>query len=263
VKQSNSPAVNSEGMFVVSGRVSTMYITEGKVNLLQGMRDKVGAAGLGAALQGMSGTVANAAMVAMYDGEDIQNFGFLIDDQLVIGTFEHVGFREGEEIKAVVTRLDKKALFAHAVVRPKDGLLWMPFAINKGRWEVAKWYAKLLGWVAFVGWLLVMTMQWTIPLGDKTLIEVALIAALGMVAYCGLLGFVGYRSGRDDAQYAENIMKVLGFKKPWRVNLSPFSEMRLRIAGSGQGSYQVYDLRKALRAYDSLSPTKQASVGQT
>lgn len=42
-------------MFVLNGNVTTLYVTDGAVNLLQGMQAKMLATGMGAAVQGMCG----------------------------------------------------------------------------------------------------------------------------------------------------------------------------------------------------------------
>ena len=134
-----------DNMFLLRGKVETLYVTDGTVNLLKGMQGKMLASGMAAAIEGMYGSVANSAMIGMYDGEYVQHFGCYIGDQMVIGTFENIGFEEGDEIQIVATQLDEKAVFAHAVVRTRDGLLWMPYSMSKGRWQVARWilFAKL------------------------------------------------------------------------------------------------------------------------
>ncbi|GEM_PF-2370224 len=239
---------SDESMFVLSGTVATLYVTDGTVNLLKGMQGKMAATGMGAAIEGMSGSVANSAMMAMYDGEHVQHFGCYIGRQMVIGTFENVGFKEGDEVRIVATRLDDRVVFAHALVRPTDGLLWMPFSISKGRWEIAKWIAKLMLGIGLAGIAFFCLLQFFIA-AFKSHLDLLLEMIPIMIAVGGLIGFLTYRSSMGDGLYAERIMKALGFRNPKVVNLSPFSQMRLGIGGS----YQVYDLRRALKAYGSLS----------
>lgn len=241
----NREAASDAPMFVVRGNVTMLHIAKGRVNLLQGMRNKVAASGVAASIANMSGIAANSVMLALYDGEEVEHFVCFIGDQAVVGTFEHVNFKDGDEVHAVVTQIDQGTLFAHAVVRPKDGLLWMPYAVNQGRGGIAFWYVKLSGGLSIFGWIVLMILQWIHPLPGKSFIEVALIAAGLLLVVSGLIGYMSYRSSISGAMYAERIMKMLGFKWPWRVDLSHFSQLGLRIGRS----HNVYDLRKALAAY--------------
>jgi hypothetical protein len=212
------------------------------------MQSHMAAAGLGSAMAGMAGGVANAAMVAMYSGEYVQHFGCYVGDQMVIGSFPEVGFKEAQEVKAVVTRLDEHVVFAHAVVRPSDAKLWMPHSVSKGRYAIALWIAKLMGWIALGGWIFQMIFFVFHPPRGGWLNEV-LIYAGGMVATSALIGYLAYRSS-PEGRYAERILKTLGFKNPKIVNLSPYCERTLRQNADGSsGSIQVYDLRAALKAY--------------
>jgi hypothetical protein len=243
-------------MFLLSGKVEMLYVTDGTINLLRGMQNKMAAAGINAALQGMSGSVANAAMVAMHDGESVRHFGCYLGEQLVIGTFESVGFEEGEVVNAVVTRLDDNVVFAHAVVRPSDGLLWMPFSISKGRWKIARWFFLACVWLWLFALLLFsmfyLFASW--PGGYMSMLSTLGPAIVGVsLAIAGGACW----SSLDDGKYAEQIMKILGFKHPSNVNLSPFSLARLRRGDS----HQIYDLRKALMACGSLSGLATASAG--
>jgi len=248
---------SEDRMFALSGKVATLYVTDGTVNLLQGMQNKMAATGMAAAVQGMSGGVANAAMVAMYDGENVQHFGCYLGEQMVIGTFESIDFKEGEEIKAVVTQLDEKVAFAHAVVRPSDGLLWMPFSVSKGRWKIARWFFIACLWLWLFALLLFSVFHffasWPGGYASMLLTLGPAIVGISLVIAGGACW-----SSLDDGKYAERIMKVLGFKKPSIVNLSPFSVARLRRGSS----HQVYELRRALKAYGSVSKAEPERTGK-
>jgi hypothetical protein len=254
MKNTQNVKGNEGGMIVIVGSVSTMYITDGTVNLLKGMQGKMLATGMAAAVEGMAGSVANSAMLAMYDGESVQHFGCYIGEKMVIGTFENIGFGDGDEVQMIVTRLDEQAFFAHAVIRTKDALLWMPFSINKGRLGIASWIAKLLLGIGMAGIAFLLCLRFFMGGFESNF---HLIRALGpyFLGVGGVIGYLTYRSSIDDGLYAETILKRIGFKSPWRINLSPYSQARL---GTG-ASYQVYDLRKVFRAYGSLRKTAQAA----
>jgi hypothetical protein len=245
-------------MNVIVGRITTMYLTDGTVNLLKGMQGKMLATGMAAAVEGMAGSVASSAMLAMYDGESVQHFGCYIGEDMLIGTFENIGFGDGDEVKMIVTKLDEHAYFAHAVIRTSDDLLWMPFAISKGRLGVAMWIATMQLAIGLAGLAFLLFLQIFIKAfhshWDLILFMGPIIFAVG-----GIIGFLTYKSSTCDALYMESILQRIGFKAPWRVNLSPYSEARL---GTG-GSYQVYDLRKALSAYGSLNETTRSQSAPT
>lgn len=243
-----------EQMFVLSGTVSHLYVTDGTVNLLQGMQIKLAASGVVASLGGLSGTAATSAMLAMYEGEEVDHFGCYLGERLVIGTFPDIDFKDGDEIKVVATRLDERADYAHAVVRPKDALLWMPYSVSKGRWMIGRWI--LIACLCYLALSLVFFALFHLfdPWKEGF---VDLVATLGpaFVGFAIIMGGGIFWTSRHDAFYAEEILKVLGFKNPGMVNLSPYS-----LARQKKGvSYMVYDLRKALRAYSSLRKAQTPS----
>jgi hypothetical protein len=250
----STPQDDSE-MKVIVGSVATLYVTDGTVNLSKGMQGKMLATGMAAAVEGMAGTVASSAMLAMYDGESVQHFGCHIGENMVIGTFENIGFCDDDEVKMIVTKLDEHAYFAHAVIRTSDDLLWMPFASSKGRLGVAMWIATMQLAIGLAGLAFLLFLQIFIKAFHS---HWDLILFMGPIIFSvgGIIGFLTYKSSTYDAMYTESILQRIGFKAPWRVDLSPYSEARL---GTG-GSYQVYDLRKALHAYGSLNePTPPQS----
>lgn len=235
----------SGSMYIIHGTISTMYVTDGTDNLLEGMRGRMRAAGMGAVIDGMAGTVANSAMISMYDGESAQHFGCYVNEKMVIGTFEHVGFSEGEEVKMLVTDTDEKTLLAHAVVRVHDNLLWMPFSVSKGRGGIAKWIATLMFGLGSTGLAFFFLLDF-FHSGFDSAVDFMAYLVPAMVLVGAGIGFLTYKSSVEDGIYAESIFRLLGFKSPWRVNISPYSQARLR----GGGSYQVYELQPALRAHD-------------
>jgi hypothetical protein len=164
----------------------------------------------------------------------------------VIGTFENIGFEDGDVVEMVVTELDDKGLFAHAVLRISDGLLWMPFAVSKGRLGIAKYLFNLVFGVQLAGMLFFMCMQFFMGI-FYTQLELILFMGPIMILISVILALGVYISSKHDGIYAESIFRVLGFRAPWRVNIAPYSEARL---GTG-ASYYVYDLEKALKAYHS------------
>jgi hypothetical protein len=250
--KSNTNYGHDEGkMYELRGVISTLYISDGTVNLLTGMQSHMAAAGLGSAFADMAGSVANAAMISMYEGEAVQHFACYVDEQMVIGTFPEVGFKEGDKVSVVVSRLDEKVLFAHAVVRLSDARLWMPHSVEKGRFAFAIWLAKLMMALSLLASLFTVPLLYAYEIFGGFFATLAAYA-VGMTSVSLLIALPTYLSS-PESKYAERIMKVLGFRNPKMVNLSPYCERSLGIkSGTQGGAIQVYDLRAALVAYRSL-----------
>jgi hypothetical protein len=120
-----------------------------------------------------------------------------------------------------------------------------------GQTGITSWLAKLMGWISLISWVCFMLLN----LGSSLtkFIDRGITFAVVMLCISCLAIFCVTRSS-PEGPYAERIFKVLGFKKPKIVNLAPFCEQSLGIKTHHQGgSIQVYDLRAALKAYDSLS----------
>lgn len=226
------------------GSVEALSLMDGHQNLLAATQGKMMATGMAGIFEGLAGSITGASMVAMYDGELVEHFACYVGTNLIIGTFESVGFDDGDDITMYVTKIEEGAFFAHAALRNRDGLLWMPHSINRGRYAVAMWITKMSGSIALVGLIFLLGLQSFIPAFPNRLELVALMTpALLLVG--GFAGFMTYFSSKGEAIYAERIFKAVGFKSPRRVNLVPFSEARLKTGSS----YQVYDIRSAMAVY--------------
>lgn len=226
------------------GKVTALSVTDGEINLLATMQSRVAVTGTAGIAERLAASVAGASMASMDGGDLVQHFGCYIGTDLVIGTFENVGFEDGDDVTVFVTRIEEGAFFAHAALRTKDGMLWMPHSINKGRYAVALWITKFLGSIGVLGLIFLVILQFLDPAFDSWQ-ELVTQMTPGLMLVGGFIGYMTYRSSIGEALYAERILKAIGFKSPWRVNLAPYSDARLN-AGS---SYQVDDVRRALAAY--------------
>lgn len=239
-------------MYLISGKLSRLRTAPGKVNLLSALQSTMGVAGAGNAIGGMHGAVANAAMLSSYDGADITKFVGRIGEHDVIGNFETVNFKDGDMLEAVVSRIDDSVSFVHAVVRPSDNWLWMPFSINKGRKELAKAIAKLCGGIGVVGWIFLLIMFYFSPSEDIGFLKISFLMSCALAAFATVIGYLTYRSSIDDGLYAERILKVLGFKAPRTVDLEPYclAEMTMKERYP-HADRHIYMLNEALAAYGS------------
>jgi hypothetical protein len=226
----------------IEGKVSLLEIVEGKENLLTGMQKKAAIAGAGAALAGQAGIAANAAMLALYDGEDVKHFGCLVNDQLIIGTFNYVSFAEGDDVRVITTK-ENNTNFAHAVIRLSDQRVWLPNTLSQGRNEALKNSLGVVGIFMIISFMLVVGVN-LIQSGPAELILKVLMPCAIFLWF--LLSGLLYKSSRPDALYAEQIFKELGFKNPKNVSLVPFIE-KDRESPPYKGKFaNGYNLRNAL-----------------
>ena len=149
-----------ESMFIIDGPVASLRTAPGQIDVLGDQQARSD------------------------DGEEVEKFFFRIDEFDIIGHFADVRFQNGDIIEAVVTRIDDKTLYAHAVVRIADGWLWMPHCINKGRWEVAKLNAKIGGGVGGFGWAVLMAFYVLKPLEKTSFGEWALTMGSVILGLC-------------------------------------------------------------------------------
>lgn len=129
--------MKDNNLFTIEGAIANFKSAPGKINLLRQIQTGGNAenvvTGVVGALNDMYGMVANSAMLAMYEGEDVDNFIFQIDDKIVCGSLENAHLlKDGDTFKAVVRR-DKEIFIAEAIQRPADSLMWMPSPIFTGK----------------------------------------------------------------------------------------------------------------------------------
>jgi hypothetical protein len=91
-------------MFVLEGVVRELHVVDGRENLLQQInkhyRGESALTGTAAVAGDLFGQAANAAMLAIYDGENTQNFVCLVDGQVVCGQFAGAQLlKEGHRVR--------------------------------------------------------------------------------------------------------------------------------------------------------------------
>ena len=127
--EANMADDQEEELFLVEGVLSNLQYEQGTANLLAKVdkhykRNAV-VTGVAAAVGDLYGQAANAAALAMYDGEETQNFICLIGDQVACGQFAGAeSLPEGETVKAAVSRKGD-VLYVHAVMDEKKELVWI------------------------------------------------------------------------------------------------------------------------------------------
>ncbi len=207
-------------LFLIEGKISALRVGASTLNLLAPKQDMGNAiAGIAGAATDQFGTAANAAMVANYGGEDVDTFACYIGDHLIQGTFSRVFFSDGDYVKAVVAKQESQigALYAHAVLRPSDGLLWMPYNTGRGVWAEFKYNMKWIFWgtvCMYLGFWIFSMFGETNLTTEKKIMVVAVPLILMFV-----MGLWGFKDSLPEGRLSTAVFRVLGFPNPTSLNL--------------------------------------------
>lgn len=215
-------------LFTIEGAIVNFKSAPGKINLLRQIQTGGNAenvvSGVVGALNDMYGMVANSAMLAMYEGEDVDNFIFQIDDKIVCGSLENAHLlKDGDTIKAVVRR-DKEIFIAEAIQRPADSLMWMPSPIFTGKKTLfyrEMHHSYLVFSLLLAGYLLYLFYVGAIRQGEFYARDVLGFLFVVLAVSLGVFGidFWTYKDLRPFANRAELIFKALDFPDPEKFDL--------------------------------------------
>ena len=212
-------------LFVVEGVISELQVAPGKENLLQQLdkhyKGKGALTGVGAIAGGMYGQVANAAMLAMYDGEDTENFLCLIDDKVMCGTFGGASkLPDGLKVKAVVQK-QGDVLVAKGILSEDKGLVWLGHAWG---WKAERVANFKLAWWGFLFQYACMTLLTpTITNFGSDLfwdIQFLSIVVIGGLVFVMALWNSSTMNAFSDP--ATEVFRKLGFANPEKVNLNSY-----------------------------------------
>jgi hypothetical protein len=232
-----------EDIFVVEGSLQALQVARTTVNLLEKIEKNLPAknlaAGIAGVVGGMHGMVANAAALALYDGEDVYNFAAVVGDQVVCGTFEHADqFKNGEPVKAVVSKREG-VLFVHAIMQTRTQQFYMPLGVFAGDRALFKhcmnvaWGFTILGWIFGFGMAFYNDMfgiSRPNVTSEKKMILFAAITLFPPVLMFPM-EFWTYRSFKGTGGYADAIFLAFGFPKPKRIDLRNVGSMNLEPTG--------------------------------
>ena len=207
-----------ETLFVIEGTLSHLTGKRGTRNLLKELQanstSQNVAAGVVGAIAGASNLVANAAILEMYEGELVDNFAGKIDDHIIVGQLSGMHLiNNGDHLKAVVSvrRIPKKGevLWVHALLRPKDELLWLPGESDRGRNVVFKSQMK----VVLGGGMATLVVIAIILAGNFDMEKIHLIffSYFFTVLIFFIVALWVYRDLKPMALHAERIFTALGF----------------------------------------------------
>lgn len=205
--------------FVIGGPISQLQLCGDVLNLLAPYQERGSlASGLAGAASGQHGTAANAVLVASYEGEEVDRFACYIGDHLVEGVFSRVMLENGDQVKAVVEKQKDRpgVLYAHAVLRPRDGLLAMPYNTGRGTWAELRKNFRWGAWLA-LGSVLVMSIFNLLEGWNWAFFLFLVAGTLPLMVVMALWAWLAESEG----DISTAIFKALEFPKPESLNLMP------------------------------------------
>lgn len=233
----------------MEGVLSELHVAAGVENLLARVhghyKHHATTSGLSAAANDLFGQAASAASLAMYDGEDTQNFIGLIDQQVVCGQFGGAEWlRNGHRVRMVVERRDS-VLYAHGIIDEATGLLWIGYSKGtraelKSNWGMA--------WRAYFFQLVFFNIAYLILGGGRmSYLEIMFYPVFGGALLALSVALWVNRDLRTLAGPATEIYRLLGFSDPENINLSDY-----RLALGGDNDYlDQHGLRAPANRVDS------------
>ena len=176
------------------------------------------ASGISAAVHGMSGALANSAMLSLYDDEDMYNFAGLVHGKVVCGVFDNSNrLKNGDVVKLVVAERGE-VLHVHSLLRLEDSLLLMPLntycgerAFFRGCMKVAWRFTLFIWFVMFAGFFYSVD----ISMDDlaKPLIACSIMFMLPLLIIFPF-EYWTCKSMRYYSLYASAIFTAYGFPRP-------------------------------------------------
>jgi hypothetical protein len=235
---------DGEELFLVQGTLTQVQHAQTTVNLLAQIEKhaqaKNLATGAAAAFSGMHGQLANSAMLALYDGEDMINFAGLMGDQVVCGSFaKGDAFKDGDQLKIVASKRGE-VLYAHAVMRENDKMLFMPLTVVCGLNVHFKHCMKVAWRFCLAGWIFFGLAIWFMKGPSFSY----LFFLLFMPAIMYPMEYWTYKSTRELGDYGTAIFKVFGFPHPEDLDLMP--AMHYSFTPEQVGVNGAFNYEKAL-----------------
>jgi hypothetical protein len=228
-----------EDLFVVEGELQALQVARTTVNLLEQIEKNLPAmnlsSGVVGVVGGMHGMVANAAALALYDGEDVYNFAAVVGEHVVCGTFEHADqFKNGEAVKAVVSKREG-VLYVHAIMQSQMQQFYMPVGVFAGDRALLEHCMKVAGGLTLFVWAVFGAIFLFLNSKQPSTREGAVIFAMFVLVGSPLMAFPfefwTYRSFRGTGGYAEAIFQAFGFPNPKRIDLRHVGSMNFEPTG--------------------------------
>ncbi|WP_426337300.1 putative type VI secretion system effector [Pseudoduganella sp. R-31] len=255
----NSPSATYEGetLFLVEGTLSELQIARTTVNLLAQIEENIQAKNLasGAAgvVGGMHGMVANAAALALYDGEDTHNFAAALGEHIVCGTLVHADqFKNGDPVKAVVSQRGD-VLYVHAIMHAQTRHFYMPLNVFAGKEAFFKSCMRVANRSAIAVSIVFIVAFYFFGLYDEKgnnlnrmqQLMLTSVVITGSFLLCFIMEIWTYRTFRYTGFYAEAIFQVFGFPQPHKINLFKVGSINFKNTGVEKGLGSGFTTPKA------------------
>jgi hypothetical protein len=262
--ESNPLSLGDQAIYLVEGTLTELQTARTTVNLLEqidrNVKSKSIVTGFAAALSGMHGIVANAASLALYDGEETSHFAGLLDGQVICGTFQHAeNIKDGDRVKVVVSKKGD-VLFTHAILNVRTQEFYMPmnvFSSDDGLFSHCMTVARnltVVGWVLMLGGFALVGV-----FSDPEMsVSTKLVFVLMSLVVPPLIMFpseywmyrtMGGGDKSDDVDsYGGAIFKVFGFPQPDKIDLMRHSDLSTGANGGWYAAWRVDKLRAKLGA---------------
>ncbi|MCY1214348.1 hypothetical protein D3C87_1003560 [compost metagenome] len=234
------------GMFTLEGVIRELHVEEGRENLLQQIdkhyRGKGAVTGAAAVAGDLFGQTANAAMLAMYDGENTQNFACLVDGQVVCGQFAGAQLlKEGHRVRIAGER-SGDVVVARGILDEKQGLVWVGHAWGGAAEVAANW--KIAAWCFGFAYIGLTIFSWLGGTGHRSFLEVQVWIVLSSAFLCLGVAFWANKDMQILATPSTEIFRILGFSTPEKVNLNKY---QLSLVESRKRMQLISSKRKELR----------------
>ena len=217
-------AEGDDELFLVEGVLTELHVELGRQNLLEKIdkhyRGKSAVTGAGVSVGDMFGQAANAAALAMYDGEDTQNFACLVDDRIVCGQFAGAEFLQvGNRIKAIVAKRGG-VLAAGAIMDEAQGYLWIGHPWGERAEMLGN--LKLGFWVSTFAMCCLAAAAARYGTGTWTFWETMIRGAGALAALCVVVAVWSNHDMRALSGPSTEMFRLLGFADPAGVNLNGY-----------------------------------------
>src|SRR5574343_14487 len=231
--------------YSIEGSLQVVRISNGKINLVKDIQKGSFFTGVAAGLAGEAGVMANAASLAMCDGEDVQHIACLINNQLAVGTFAYLeDIQVGDQVKLVVSDIEEGVLYIHAILRLGDQILWLPYSINHTRMGWIMHGIKMTGPSLFLICFLYIFAQFVLG-GEIFGWEFCMfffggLGSMSMIMPLSTYGVMGL------GEEAESIFCALGIPKYKFFRVKPFSLLNELPPMEGIEKRHIYRFDKAM-----------------
>lgn len=243
--------------FLLQGSICHFQWSDGSENLTEKIQrrstKRTGSGRKAASAQRMSGALATAAMVEAYDGENTENFTCTVGGKVVCGRFCGASkLRDGDKVRMVVSGLENGALFAHAIERPSDELLWLPNQVYCGDHAAFRdalrsvQFASLFSWIAIALVFLFGNAISATAFTAAQTVGFLVLFALGIPLLVLFGTFFPSRPAKEFGEIGSRIFTVLEFPCPDNLSMN---DVRLSVKKDENKVSDVYHYGPALSAH--------------